>query len=219
MKQDGPQHPSLDARRRFGRTLTAWANRNGWIHSTLHDWGEQADFPSVKDSTFNRLQNAKIEQPQPLTFIQLALANARIAESNYSGVSDRQLKDRLKGSEPIADEQGRPWGAMEFFGHFVGELEPPDWAERPQPLSAEEAQTLSRQHQEQFEAAAKAKGLSPAVAWKQLEKHCQGLNGQQKDLLRNVLSGWHEWMPSEWESICLDGEDPIVNALAAWEKS
>ena len=219
MDHDRYQHPALADRQRFGRTLTAWANRNGWIHSTLHEWGEQAGFPAVRDSSFNRLQNAKTEQPTPLTFIQLAMANARVAEGDYSGVSDRALKDRLKDSEPICDATGRPWGAMEFFGHFVGELDGPDWANQPKPLSIEEAQTLSRDHQERFEAIAKAKKLSPAVAWKQLEKQCQALSNTQRDLLRNVLSGWHEWSPSEWEMICANATDPVADALAAWEKA
>ena len=173
----------------------------------------------MRDSSFNKLQNAKTEQPQPLTFIQLAIANARVADGDYSGVTDRRLKDRLKDSEPICDEHGTPWRATEFFSHFIGELDAPDWLQPAKPLSAEEAQTLSRAHQEKFAAVAKAKGLSPAVAWKQLEQQCQSMNSTQRDLLRNVLSGWHEWMPAEWESICLNGTDPVADALATWEQS
>lgn len=219
MEHDRYQHPSLAARQQFGRTLSAWAARNGWIHSTLHEWGEQAGFPAVRDSSFNRLQNAKTEQPTPLTFIQLAMANARVAAGDYSGVSDRALKDRLKDSEPITDANGTPWGAMQFFGHFVGELEGPDWASAPQPLSEPEAATLSQQHQQQFAAVAARKQVSPAVGWKQLEHYCQGLSSAQRDLLRNVLSGWHSWTPSEWEAICGNGGDPIDQALAAWDSS
>jgi len=213
------QYPPLAARQQFGRTLSAWAHRNGWIHSTLHDWGEQAGFPAVRDSSFNRLQNAKTEQPTPLTFIQLALANARVVAGDYSGITDRALKDRLKDSEPIIGPDGTPWGAMQFFGHFVGELEAPEWATAPQPLSPQEAQALSQHHQQQFEATALRKGLSPAVAWRQLEQFSQGLSGSQRDLLRNVLSGWHSWTPSEWESICSSGGDPVALALGAWDES
>jgi hypothetical protein len=219
LDHDRCQHPPLAARQRFGRTLTAWCNRNGWIHSTLHEWGEQAGFPAVRDSSFNKLQNAKTEQPQPLTFIQLALANARVAAGDYSGISDRRLKDRLKDSQPICDESGKPWGATEFFSHFIGEREAPEWLQLPKPLSAEDAKSLSQEHQQRFEAIAKAQMLSPAVAWKQLEQHCQSLSNSQRDLLRNVLSGWHAWTPSEWESICGNGTDPVGEALARWEKS
>lgn len=216
MEHDRYQHPSLAARQRFGRTLTAWANRNGWIHSTLHEWGEQAGFPAVRDSSFNRLQNAKTEQPSPLTFIQLAMANARVADGDYSGVTDRQLKDRLKDSEPIASN-GKTWGAMEFFGHFVGELEAPDWATGPKPLTVAEAAELSREQQARFEAIAKAKGITPAAGWRELDACCQGLNATQRDLLRNVLSGWHSWTPAEWEALCGMAADPVHEALAAWE--
>jgi hypothetical protein len=218
LDHDRYSHPPLATRQRFGRTLTAWCNRNGWIHSTLHEWGEQAGFPAVRDSSFNKLQNAKTDQPQPLTFIQLALANARVAEGDYSGVSDRRLKDRLKDSQPITDAKGTPWRATEFFSHFIGELEPPEWLQQPEPLSEEAAKQLSAEHQGRFEAIAKEKQLSPAVAWKELEQHCQGLTNAQRDLLRNVLSGWHQWTPSEWEAITINGSDPVAEALAAMDR-
>ena len=210
-------YPAPEQRLRFGRTLTAWLNRNGWIHSTMHDWGHEAGFPALKDSTCNRLQNGKIEQPTPLTFIQLAIANDRVAKGDYSGVVDRKLKDRLKGSEPIISPEGKPWGAMEFMGHFVGELAAPEWAELPKPLTAEEATTLSREHQATFEAIAKAKFLTPPAAWKALEKHCQDMAPSQRDMLRNVLSGWHTWTPGDWQALSADGSDPVSASLARWE--
>lgn len=219
MDHDRYQHPPLAIRQRFGRTLTAWCNRNGWIHSTLHEWGEQAGFPAVRDSSFNKLQNAKTEQPQPLTFIQLALANARVAQGDYSGVSDRRLKDRLKDSEPICDANGKPWRATEFFSHFIGELEAPDWLQQPEPLSEADAQALTQQHRQRFEAITQAHQLTPPAAWKQLEQHCQALNAAQRDLLRNVLSGWHEWTPSEWETMRGISSDPVGDALAAMEQN
>ena len=218
MDQDRYSFPSPSARQTFGRTMTAWVNRNGWIHSTIQEWGQQAGFPAVRDSSFNRLQNAKTEQPSPLTFIQLAIANKRIADQDYSGVVDRQLKDRLKDSEPITDAKGKPWGAMEFFGHFVGELPAPEWALPPKLLTVEQAANLSREHQSKFEAIAKAKDVPPPTAWKQLEGHCKGLTNAQRDALRNVLSGWHTWTPEEWEAIKTNDSDPVDVALAAWSQ-
>ena len=219
MDQDRALYPSPEHRVRFGRTLTAWANRNNWIHSTLQDWGHEAGFPAVRDSTFNKLQNGKTEQPSPLTFIQLELANDRVARGDYSGVVDRRLKDRLDGSEPIRDEQGRPWRAAEFFAHFVGQLDAPAWAEFPKPLGAEELATLSAEHRATFETIAKAKELTPPLAWKQLERYCKAMTPSQRDVLRNVLSGWHEWTASEWSDLAANGEDPVADALGAWELS
>lgn len=215
---DRYEFPSLEARQRFGRTITAWTRRNGWNHDTLHLWGEQAGFPAVRDSSFNRLQNAKTEQPSPLTFIQLAMANARIAAGDYSGVVDRALKDRLKESIAICTPDGEPWGAMQFFGHFVGELDGPEWAIGPEPLSAEQLQELSTAQQQRFEGAVQAKGISPAVAWRQLEAHCAAMTPSQRQSLRDVLSGWHVWDAAEWEALSSDGSDPVADALAAWEK-
>jgi hypothetical protein len=87
--------------------------------------------------------------------------------------------------------------------------------QQPEPLTEEAAKALSAEHQGRFEAIAKEKQLSPAVAWKELEQHCQGLTNAQRDLLRNVLSGWHQWTPSEWEAITINGSDPVADALAA----
>lgn len=219
MEPDRSLYPSPELRMRFGRTLTAWLNRNGWIHSTMHDWGHEAGFPALRDSSTNKLQNGKTEQPQPLTFMQLGFANDRVARGDFGGVVNRQLKDRLEGSVPITTPEGVPWRATEFFSHFIGELEAPDWADLPKPLTTEEAATLSREHQQRFEAIAKVKFLAPAAAWKQLEKHCQGLSPSQRDTLRNVLSGWHTWTPSEWSSLSMNGSDPVVDALGKWEQT
>lgn len=218
MEPDRSRYPSKEDRVRFGRTLTAWINRNGWIHSTFHDWGTQAGFPALRDSSTNKLQNGKTEQPSPLTFIQLGIANDRVARGDFSGVIERSLKDRLVDSVPITSPDGTPWRATEFFSHFIGELEAPDWAELPRPLTTEEATTLSREHQARFEVIAKSKFLSPPAAWKQLEKHCQGITPSQRDMLRNVLSGWHTWTPSDWLSLSADGSDPVAVALAKWGK-
>lgn len=217
MISDRQLYPAEAARLRFGRTLTAWVNRNGWLHDTLHHWGEQAGFPAVRNSTFNRLQNGKIDQPTPLTFYQLGLANAKVAEGDFAGVVKRDLKDRLKDSEAITDAAGRPWRATEFFGHFMGEIEAPSWANHT-PISDEAAAALSQQQAERFAAIAEAKGISPGVAWRELAKHCGNLSTVQRELLRDVLSGWHAWTPEQWEPLAANGSDPVADALAAWEK-
>ena len=218
MEPDRSLYPSQEQRMRFGRTLTVWLNRNGWIHSTMQEWGHQAGFPALRDSSTNRLQNGKTEQPSPLTFFQLGVVNERVAKGDFSGVVERSLKDRLQGSVAITSPDGTPWRATEFFSHFMGELEAPDWAELPQPLTTEEATTLSREHQATFETIAKTKFLSPPAAWKQLEKHCQGMTPSQRDMLRNVLSGWHTWTPADWLALSVDGSDPVADALARWDQ-
>lgn len=211
--------PTEQQRRTFGRTIRIWHNRNNWIHSTMHDWGAQAGFSALKDSSTNRLMNGKTEQPTPLTFIQLAMANRRVAENNYSGVVDRALMDRLDGSASICNPDGSPWGAMEFFGHFVGELEAPEWAQQGKEWTAEALAQLSRDHQGRFEQIAKSKLLPPAQAWRELEGHCQALSAKHRDQLRNVLSGWEQWSADDWEAISgQEDADPVASALAAWEK-
>ena len=60
-------YPPQQARLAFGRTLTLWLERGGWSHDIPLRWGKAADFPAVADSTFNKLQRGKIEQPYPVT--------------------------------------------------------------------------------------------------------------------------------------------------------
>lgn len=219
-------YPTDADREQFGRTLSRWINRNGWIHSTLHQWGESSGFPSVRDSTFNRLQNAKIEQPAPITFIQLGIANEKIAAAEFEGVTDRQLKDRLVDSEAICSSNGKPWRATEFFGHFCGQVDAPEWAVLQAPLTQERCDEITEHHRKLFGEITAKKKLDRADAWEQLKIHCLTLTKAQKELLKDILSGWKNWTPANLENIpttdCgnINAENcPVNKALAEWDRS
>ena len=130
---DNASYPSQSCRDRFGKTLTSWLERAGWSHDTPLRWGKAAQFPTVADSTFNRMQRGKIAQPYPVTFIQFGMMNDRLASRNYGLAEDDPLLPRIARQRAIEHDDGRLWTATDFFSHFIGELEPPAWA-KEQPL-------------------------------------------------------------------------------------
>jgi len=209
----------------LGRTLTLWLERGGWSHDIPLRWGKAADFPAVADSTFNKLQRGKIEQPYPVTFIQLGLMNARLANGDYGPIEDQALKERIARQKPITHEDGDLWVATDFFAHFIGEERAPAWA-RQRPLPTEqEATEASNQASEQFRSLAGGHELSLPQAWHGLAAHVASmrprpLTGEELEVLRTVLSGWHLWSPQQLQALVdVEGVMRAELALSSWAKA
>jgi hypothetical protein len=218
-------YPSQEARLAFGRTLTLWLERGGWSHDIPLRWGKAADFPAVADSTFNKLQRGKIEQPYPVTFIQLGLMNARLASGDYGAIEDMALLARISRQKPITHEDGDLWLATDFFAHFIGEEQAPIWA-RQRPLPTEQqASAASEAVVEQFRAIARRHGLSLLLAWQSLASQVAAhrprpLNGDELEVLRSVLSGWHVWTPGQLQDLIdVEGVMRAELALSSWARS
>jgi hypothetical protein len=213
------------ARERFGDTLLAWITRAGWNHDTPLRWGKAAGFPAIADSTFNRMQRAKIANPFPITFLQLGLLNDRLARRDYGLSADDPLLSRVSRQRPIEHEDGRPWTAADFFAHFIGELDAPAWvSDQPLP-TLEEAVTASAEVAEEFKQAAAAKGLDLPAAWRSLAAlSATGeapvlpqLSEEELDLLRMVLSGWQVWTPEQLRELRdLDGRLRPLELIRYW---
>ena len=165
---DNASYPSQSCRDRFGKTLTSWLERAGWSHDTPLRWGKAAQFPTVADSTFNRMQRGKIAQPYPVTFIQFGMMNDRLASRNYGLAEDDPLLPRIARQRAIEHDDGRLWTATDFFSHFIGELEPPAWA-KEQPLpTLQQAVEASAEAVERFKGTAQALNLQLPEAWESL---------------------------------------------------
>lgn len=218
-------YPSQESRLVFGRTLSLWLERGGWSHDIPLRWGKAAGFPAIADSTFNKLQRGKIEQPYPVTFIQLGLINARLVAQDFSGVDDPALVARLAKQRPILHEDGEPWIATDFFSHFIGEQAAPEWArERPIPTQ-EEAVAASAAIADRFRQQASAAGLPMLEAWRSFAAHVTSetprrLSGEEVEVLRSVLSGWDVWSPEQLQDL-IDPDDRLRPDLAldAWAAS
>ena len=219
------RQPDLPTRVRFGQTLLLWCARAGWAHDFPLRWGKAAGFPVVADSTFNRLQHGKIEQPYPITFIQLGLMNQRLASREYGLPEDHALYERLARQQAIADDDGHVWTATDFFSHFIGEKGAPDWALLPDLPSLETAVAASQEAQQRFAALAQDHGLTLPEAWQSLASSVGSsspalLNREELGTLRDVLSGWHSWTAEELRSLLTtEGENRAGQALDHWTRS
>jgi hypothetical protein len=214
---DRSRLPSQTARDQFARTLLIWRSRAGWAHDTMDRWGREAGFPRVKNAVFSKLERGLVLQPAPMTFVQLAIANDRLARKEYGPITDRKLRDLVQAQEPITTEDGRAWTEAEFFGHFCGVIEPPPWAQGPPLMSADQAERLTLQQREIFTAYAKDLMLPAAQAFDQLQAHCTGMSPEQVKTFKLVLGGWHVWTPDELNEMT-DGAGQVapVQALFSW---
>lgn len=223
---DNASYPSQSCRDCFGKTLTSWLERAGWSHDTPLRWGKAAQFPTVADSTFNRMQRGKIAQPYPVTFIQFGMMNNRLASKDYGLAQDDPLLPRIARQRPIEHDDGRLWTATDFFSHFIGELEPPAWA-KEQPLpTLQQAVEASAEAVERFKGTAQAQKLSLPEAWESLAAVAAKasatvmphLSNDELEALRMVLSGWHTWTPEQLHQLRdLDGGLRPLNLLDYWK--
>jgi hypothetical protein len=223
---DNVSYPSQSCRDCFGKTLTSWLERAGWSHDTPLRWGKAAQFPTVADSTFNRMQRGKIAQPYPVTFIQFGMMNDRLASRNYGLAEDDPLLPRIARQRAIEHDDGRLWTATDFFSHFIGELEPPAWA-KEQPLpTLQQAVEASAEAVERFRGTAQALNLPLPEAWESLAAVAAKasatvmphLSNDELETLRMVLSGWHTWTPEQMHQLRdLDGGLRPLSLLDYWK--
>lgn len=216
------KYPNDEARRCFGQTLTRWLERGGWSCDLPMRWGHAANFPAVADSTLNRLQNGRIEQPYPITFIQFGILNDRLARQDYGLPDDDPMLERLAQQRPIVHADGRPWAAADFFALFIGDLEPPEWAMAPPMPTKRDAVKVSEEVRLLFARLAQEQGMTLLEAWRSFEEARPKwrpplLSRAELEVVRNVLAGWHTWTPEELQDLqTLEGGVRPLLALERW---
>lgn len=205
----------------FARTLHLWRLRNGWAHDTLHQWGDAADWDSVRNSTFSKLERGLIVQPALKTFLQLAEANRRLHAQDFGIIAQQRLRETVQAGEAIVDDEDRPWGAIHFFAHFLGAVEPPHWARLDAAYLSDPqaAEALSQEQRNQFLRYAQDQMLSRQEAWQQLQPICiqTGMEPLQIEQFRLVLAGHHLWQPVELRGLIDEiGRNRSQDALLRW---
>lgn len=118
------------ARVTFGRFLRNWRKSNGWVITTPQDWAKACPdlIPPgfrVSSGQWANLENGKVQQAQPSTFIQLALLNQALAESDRGAITDALLHERVQAGRPVLLPDGTPWAAEHWFACFIGHLQGP----------------------------------------------------------------------------------------------
>lgn len=205
------EHQALQT---FGAMLRRWRLRNGWTQYTLANWGQEAGLPAPAAGNLSNLERGR-GKLMPGRLFQLAEFNRRVAAADWSGVTSRELRDQLEGSEPVRDGEG-VWEEQEFWACSVGLLPPPpDLAGVPQPvISDHDAAGLSADWRRRFAACVEQSGLDPADALRELGmmvpiadrlrlRQVLAMAGQSYRA-QELMDGWEEgWLPERvlevWE--------------------
>ena len=99
---------------RFGDFMACWRKRCGWSQYELPKWGREAGFVTPSVGTMSQLERGNAKNPHMKLFAGLSEANRRLAAQDFSGVTSRQLLDRLQAGEPVVADAGQPWGFEQF---------------------------------------------------------------------------------------------------------
>lgn len=181
----------LDAARvQFGKFLRNWRKSNDWSVTTAQDWAKAcpAQIPwamRVAGGQWGNLENGKVMQPQPSTFIQLGVLNECLAQKERGTIRDKLLRERVQQARPVLHGDGRPWGAEDWFACYIGKLEgPADLWPRQEEIDAE-AET--KRLRGLFDAAVERSGLRPVSAAMQVLRLAGDLPMEQVVAIENAL--------------------------------
>ena len=184
------QHKLDAARVQFGKFLRNWRRSNDWSVTTAQDWAKAcpALIPwslRVAGGQWGNLENGKVHQPQPSTFIQLGVLNECLAQKERGTIRDKLLRERVQQARPVLHADGRPWGAEDWFACYIGKLEgPADLWPRQEEIDAE-AET--KRLRSLFDAAVERSDLRPVSAAMQVLRLAGDLPMEQVVAIENAL--------------------------------
>ena len=186
----------------FGKMLRRWRVANGWTQYTARRWADEAGHPSISHSGISELEQGKTKAPRAAVFLSLAELNERVANADFAGVRSRDLLDQLKGSIPIAHEDGRPWGPADFFECHTGLRAAPAYlaapATHPCPeLTDDQAAELCASWAAQARQLVATRGGKPA----DLMRVGQAAPARFRDSWSSVALGLSTWEPQELEAV------------------
>ena len=104
----------------FGQSLRRWRRRNTWAQDTSAAWGREAGIPYIHASQWSNLENGRMRSPWASLFLALGDQNRRLSDGDYGAIRHRDLMERLKAASPVAEPEGKPWRATDFWACFSG---------------------------------------------------------------------------------------------------
>jgi len=119
LEQQGPNRSG------FGRMLLNWRRRNGWTQYTACEWGTEAEFEVISYGNLSVIEQGKAGELRQKAFFQLEELNRRLAEKDWGAVKSQRLKDQLKDAEPLRDDDGKLWDAVDFWSCYIGYMAVP----------------------------------------------------------------------------------------------
>lgn len=172
-----------------GKALKVWFRQNNWSIQIPHDWASAVGSDGPWNSQISLFTRGKLDG-KPNFFVSLGRFNRFIAAQDFTGIKERKLLDRIKGAEPFSGDDGAIWGPIEFFGAYVGELQPPEkYLSAAPELTEQDAIRISEELREVFRRRAAQEMLPPKQAFAQLAQRSElGVARQQR--LQSILTGW-----------------------------
>jgi hypothetical protein len=193
------QHKLDAARVQFGKFLRNWRRSNDWSVTTAQDWAKACPalipWPlRVAGGQWGNLENGKVHQPQPSTFIQLGVLNECLALEDRGPIKDRTLRDRVQRAQPVRHSDGRLWGAEDWFACYIGKLEgPPELWPRQEEIDAE---SETKRLRTLFDQASELAGVRPVSAAMQVLRKAGDLPMEQVVAIENALFAGERLAPA-----------------------
>ena len=200
----------LEHRKRLGKAVSAWMRINGFSQQNIHDWATLAGTNGPWNSSVSLLQRGILDCKAQF-WVAFGQLNKDLADGNLKYVTNRRLKDKLLDAQPFLTEEGQPATAGDLFCMFIGEKAPSHLYDKPQELSAEDAERLNQQYRDRFRQLAVDLMLPPKEAWALIEPHCKTLDmtSNQIDHMRQVLIGFADYSADELMELTLGiGQKP-----------
>ena len=161
---------SLDAKLVFAQTLKRWFKANGWPQAITDSWAKDPGIKAPSGPWASQICGAMKADFHPRVefFLAMARFNQFVADQDLKSITSSKLRDRLKGSAPLATDAGQPYGATEFFGLFTGLLGPPATLASTNELTQEDVDEWTQLMRENFKKISLQHMCSRAEAWKML---------------------------------------------------
>jgi transcriptional regulator with XRE-family HTH domain len=191
----------------FGAVLRRWRIACGFTQYTIPKWIAEAGL-GLTISGISEIERGLTRHPRVSFYITIGAINRLLYEQDFRGLRSRDLIDQVKGGRAITDEDGRPWGAGDFWELRAGIKSPPDWlapvSASPAPaLTAEDAEALCAGWADQVRQLARAAGLGAAG----MEQAQSVAPAEERDRWGEVLTGFGSYSPEDLAELW----DPIAS--------
>lgn len=208
----------INAQETFGKTLGRWFALNAWPQSVTEGWAKAVGSENGPwSSQISPAMRNKI-LPKPHFFYALGEFNRFVHEKkDLNKITDRVLRDRLTHGEALCHPDGTPFDSTDFYGLFVGAVQPPEIAEPPPQITDESCKLCGKVCIDAFRDFAMAQMMPPAEAWAVVSKTMTDANTDAEDIehIKKVISGWEPLTADYVKHLHkrYDGRCPFMEAL------
>ena len=209
----------MDDSKLLGPVIKGWFKANEWPQSVSEGLARAKGWEAGPWASQISICMSGRLQPKPPFFVALGLFNQAIAERDFVGVTDRRLMDRLMAGQPITHENGVPWNAMDFFGAYIGAVEPPkDFLQTKTPVTQQQVDEFVEGLREGFRelCLASMNPGGPKAVWAEIAKLAlaKGCAPEDVEFSQEVAVGLREPTVEEFERLVKKyGTCPVADAM------